>query len=86
MIIDFFNLELKPKLQSGEVVNFDRRKPEDGNLCNAKSLTEIFDYIRMLDAEGYPPAFFLIGDYKLEFSAKLNAGSIKANVIVSKGS
>ena len=33
------------------------------------SLDEVYDYIRMLDAEGYPPAFIRIGDYKLEFSS-----------------
>jgi len=31
-------------------------------------LEKIYDYIRMLDAEGYPGAFIKFRKYKLEFS------------------
>jgi len=69
--------EPKPTLQKGEPTIFKRRKPEDGNICNLKDLNKIFDYIRMLDAEGYPPAFVKINGLKIEFS---NAEKIKNGV------
>ena len=67
-IIEILKKNPRPAPQSGEVTRFKRRKPEDGNWGSAGSLDEVFDYIRMLDAEGYPPAFVRIGNYKLEFS------------------
>jgi methionyl-tRNA formyltransferase len=75
----------QPVAQKGKVVKFTRRKPEDGNLRSAKSLDEIYNYIRMLDADGYPPAFFRIGDYKLEFSrASKKVGAVEANVKITR--
>ena len=60
----------KSKTPKGEVVTFER-KPEDANWANSKSLEKIYDHIRMMDAEGYPPSFIRIGNYKLEFSNAL---------------
>ena len=62
-----------PKEQEGEPTYFDRRKPTQSNLLNAEisSLQDIFDFVRMLDAEGYPKAFIKLGDFKIEFS-KIN--------------
>jgi len=81
MIIEIIQAKLVPKPQSGDITKFSRRKPEDGDLINTKSLDEIYDYIRMLDAEGYPSAFIRFGDYKLEFSkATKKDGIIKAEV------
>lgn len=70
-----------PQDQQGEIVEFKRRKPEDGELLSNMNLEKIFDYIRMLDGEGYPPAFIKFGDYKLNFSrASLKNGKIVADV------
>jgi len=80
MIIEILINDPQPKSQKGEIVNFKRRNLEDGNLINAKSLNEVYDYIRMLDAEGYPQSFVLVGDYLFEFS---NA-SISNNEVVAK--
>ena len=81
MILNLIKTNVKSKPQLGDIVSFPRRKPEDGNLINTKSLNEIYDYIRMLDAEGYPPAFIRFGDYKLEFSKAIQkTGSIEAEV------
>jgi methionyl-tRNA formyltransferase len=81
MIIEILDTNPQPEPQKGEVVKFARRKPEDGNLSGAVSLDEVYNYIRMLDAEGYPPAFIRFGDYKLEFSkATHKMDSIKAEV------
>ena len=81
MIVEILDTNPQPVAQKGKVVKFTRRKPEDGNLSGAVSLDEVYNYIRMLDAEGYPPAFIRFGDYKLEFSkATHKMDSIKAEV------
>lgn len=54
--------------QKGKSLVFKRRKPEDGNIADLKNLKEVYDYIRMLDCEGYPPAFLEIGQFRLEFT------------------
>lgn len=56
-----------PVLQEGEPVLFKRRKPEEGHITPDMKTSQIYDYIRMLDAEGYPRAFIEFGDYRLEF-------------------
>lgn len=81
MIPKFLEGPIKPKPQEGEVVEFKRRKPEDGELSGNMSLETMYDYIRMLDGEGYPPAFVNLGDKKLEFSeARLENGKLTATV------
>ena len=85
MIIEILDTNLQPEPQKGEVVKFARRKPEDGNLSGAVSLDEVYNYIRMLDAEGYPPAFIRIGNYKLEFSrASRKVGAVDADVRITR--
>ncbi|WP_412470481.1 MULTISPECIES: formyltransferase family protein [unclassified Halobacteriovorax] len=75
----------QPVEQVGEVFNFKRRKPEDGNLENCKGINQIYDYIRMLDAEGYPNAFLEFKDYVLTFKkAQLLNGEVKAEVIFKR--
>ena len=84
MIIKILKTNPRPAPQTGEVTRFKRRKPEDGNLSGAESMDEIYNYIRMLDANGYPPAFVRIGDYKLEFSrASRKVGTIHASVKIT---
>lgn len=46
-------------------------------------LDKIYDYIRMLDAEGYPRAYMDFGPYRLEFEqAQMSSGgeSLEAKV------
>ena len=85
MIGEILETNPQPVAQKGKVVKFTRRKPEDGNLKNAESLDEVYNYIRMLDADEYPPAFVCIGDYKLEFfRASQKAGVVDANVKITR--
>ncbi len=71
----------EPKPQEGEVVTFKRRKPEDGELKADMSPETIYDYIRMLDGEGYPNAFMRFGDYVMTFDrAALEGGEVTARV------
>ena len=59
-----------PQAQEGELIVFKRRRPEESNLQKAeiKNLDDFYDFVRMLDAEGYPKAFFKINNLKIEFS------------------
>lgn len=75
----------KPEPQVGEPVYFRRRKPEDGNLAEIGSLGQVFDYIRMLDAEGYPKAFIETTNLRLEFNrARFKPGEVTAEVRICK--
>ena len=68
MIPRFMKEELEPIPQSGEVVTFERRKPTDSELNNKMELETVYDYIRMLDGEGYPRAYIEYGKNKMLFS------------------
>ena len=73
-----------PVPQSGEGVVFKRRKLEDSELSAKMSLAQIFDHIRMLDAEGYPPAYMRFGDYVIELTRpKLTSDGIVADVKIN---
>lgn len=48
-------------------------------------VSEIYDYIRMMDAEGYPNAFIKYGGFKISFrNAKLEDGRLFAEIIMEK--
>ena len=73
-----------PSPQAGEIITFNRRKPHDGNIANFSDLNKVFDYIRMLDAEGYPPAFIETDSLRFEFQrASLKQGKIVSDVIIT---
>jgi methionyl-tRNA formyltransferase len=60
---------------------FRRRTPDDGNLAEIVELEKAFDHIRMLDADGYPPAFLETTHFRIEFSrASLKPDAIHADV------
>lgn len=81
MMQEIIEKKIVPTPQKGEIVTFKRRKPEDGDISSLTDINEVFDYIRMLDAEGYPRAFLDIGQLHLEFErASLKDGHIKADV------
>ena len=76
---------LEPKIQQGNVTKFERLKPEQGDWSNAMSLDEIFDRIRMLYVESYPPAFIRVGSYKLEYTrASRKTDPVIADVKIRK--
>ncbi len=83
MITRIVDERLQPSPQVGAPTVFDRRRPEQGDLAQARSLGEMHDLIRMLDAEGYPKAFLNVGPIRLCFSrASLRPDSIVADVVV----
>lgn len=76
-----------PSPQIGEVVEFKRRKPEESNISELEDLENIYNYIRMLDCEGYPHAFIETNFFKAEFTnANFNESEkiITANVRIVK--
>ena len=58
----------EPVAQEGEPTFFRRRKPEQSNIENNKidTMTELYDFVRMLDCEGYPRAYFAVGGLKVQ--------------------
>lgn len=85
MILEIIEKEPVPVPQEGDVILFKRRNPEDGNIAQLKELHEVFDYIRMLDADGYPNAFLETKNFRLEFKhATLKQGTVIADVTITK--
>ena len=74
--------EPEPIDQKGVPVCFARRTPEMSQLPQKESLQNIYDHIRMLDAETYPLAFLDHGEFRLTFNnAKfVNNTLVSANV------
>ncbi len=68
MIQQIVRDEMRALPQTGVPVNFKRRKPEESQIAKLDSLEQLHDFIRMLDAEGYPRAFLSHGGYRFEFS------------------
>jgi methionyl-tRNA formyltransferase len=84
MIRRIISERLQPSPQIGEVVTFKRRKPAESEIPEADSLHALHDFIRMLDAEGYPRAFITYKGFRYEFSrAALYDGRIVADVRVT---
>jgi len=86
MIEEIIQNNPKPQKQTGEPVEFKRRKAAESDISGLNDLDTIYDYIRMLDAEGYPKASLTIGDVKYEFSRVQQKadGSLVADVRISK--
>ncbi len=77
--------ELSPVEQEGEPTIFKRRQPEESRIPDLESLQQLYDFIRMLDAEGYPKAFIESHGLRFEFSrAALYDGRIEADVTITK--
>ena len=76
----------KPVEQVGEPTLFNRRKPSQSKMLMEKTnLVDLFDHIRMLDAEGYPKAYLESGGFKYEISRPaLKSGEILADVRITK--
>ena len=84
MIRHIVESEPSPAKQGGESVIFKRRTPAESKMPDVPDLNKVFDWIRMLDAEGYPNAFIETDNLRLEFSrATLKDGNIVADTKIS---
>jgi methionyl-tRNA formyltransferase len=85
MIRRIMTEEMKPVPQRGKVTVFKRRQPEASEIPELDSLPQLYDFIRMLDAEGYPHAFIRWRGFRFEFSrAALYDGRIIADVQITE--
>jgi len=85
MIRRIISEELEAVSQKGKPIVFRRRRPEESQIPDLESLQQLYDFIRMLDAEGYPKAFIESNGLRFEFSrAALYDGRIEANVTITK--
>ena len=86
MIIEIIQSNPKPFKQIGKSVLFKRRTPEMSSLKDLKNIDEVYNYIRMLDCDGYPKAFIGSNDFKFEFSKviKQKNNTLEAHVRIIK--
>ncbi len=87
MIESIIHKNIVPKPQTGKPLIFKRRQPSEGNISDLEDLLKVYDYIRMLDCEGYPNAFIETGKLRVEFSkAEIDneQNFVTANVRISK--
>lgn len=81
MIVDIIEQRPLPIAQIGQVTQFLRRKPEEGNIEHCTDINAVHDLIRMLDGDGYPAAFIECGPFRLEFSrSAVRADGLLADV------
>lgn len=85
MISEILSNEIIPIYQVGEPTFFKRRTPQESNIEDVSDLETVYDYIRMLDCEGYPNAFLESRYLKVEFfNAKFDRENLYANVRILK--
>lgn len=85
VIIDIVENDLTPSTQTGEIVEFKRRRPEDGDISTLVGIKQVYNFIRMLDGDNYPPAFIQTTHLRFEFSeACLRKGFIQAKVRITR--
>ena len=72
-----------PVAQTGKAVTFARRESGESEIPGLPSLQALHDFIRMLDADGYPRAYLEHEGFRYEFSrAALYHGRIVADVAI----
>ena len=84
MIKQIISKEIQPIEQSGKPTVFRRRTPAESKIPKLQALDQLHDFIRMLDAEGYPKAYLEFEGFRFEFSrACLYSDGIKADVTIT---
>lgn len=85
MIDEIIEKKIIPIPQQGQITTFKRRTPEQSNISDLNSLDKIFDYIRMLDAPGYPNAFLKHNNILYTFNnVKKENGKLIATVEIQE--
>ncbi len=74
-----------PKEQVGEVTYFQRRTPDQSEILESMALEQLYDHIRMLDADTYPKAYLQLKNLRFEFLdvKKLENGQLSSNVVIT---
>ena len=85
MIEEIVTHNPEPVPQKGDPTIFRRRTPDQSSIQSLSEIKTVYDFIRMLDAEGYPKAFIETEFFKFEFSrASLKSTGIVADVKITK--
>lgn len=83
MIREIVHASPTPVPQVGEAVTFPRRHPDQSEIGHLPDIQSVFDFIRMLDADGYPRAFLECHGLRYEFSRPaLRDGRVHADVTI----
>jgi len=83
LITKCVNENPKPEKQIGNVSTYSRNKNNVLPLDNSKSIMDIYKFIQMLDADGYPNSYYNIGNFRLEFNrSKLTKDGLISDVII----
>tara|TARA_B100001175_G_C19428344_1_gene599852 strand:- start:425 stop:1099 length:675 start_codon:yes stop_codon:yes gene_type:complete len=82
MIMKISKSKIRPVKQIGRSTLFKRRKPIESNILRARlsSINNVYNFIRMLDAEDYPKAFINFDNFKIILN---NARKKKNKVYIS---
>ncbi len=84
MIQDIIEGCIEPVPQAGDPTIFQRRKPLESRIPSLDGLTALFDFIRMLDAEGYPHAYLEHEGFRYQFTgAALRGGRIITDIAIT---
>jgi len=85
IIVEIVSNHPIPKPQVGKKVEFKRLKPENGSIDCLDNLNQVYDYIRMLDADGYAPAFSDAFNFQLDITqANWNGEFLEAKVRIRR--
>ena len=84
MILHIIEEQPVPAPQVDKPVIFERRKPHESKIPEVDNLQSLYDFIRMLDADGYPRAFIEYRGFRYEFSrASLYDGRVTTDVNIT---
>lgn len=85
MIEEIIKNKISPSPQVGRPTVFKRRTPDMSDIIGLNEIEEVYDHIRMLDADGYPHAYIETNSFKLEFrNARLKNDQVLADVRIFK--
>lgn len=84
MIRRIIEVQPRPHEQQGAATSFKRRGPSESMIPDLPSLQSLHDFIRMMDAENYPHAYFEHEGFRYEFTrAAIYTGRIMATVQIT---
>lgn len=83
MINSIIKLEPIPTEQTGKVTMFSRRTAEQSKIQGNETIAELYDLIRMMDADSYPKAFLQQGNFTFTFEKAKLSNEIASNEITS---
>jgi len=85
LILEIVTQNPKPIPQTGEVVHFERRTPAMSDIKTCDNTQQIFDHIRMLDADGYPHAFLQTDSHHFAFrGVEKTSDGLVASVFITE--